>query len=558
MKWVLHPSLLLFIAVALAVAAGVLMYLTPTVEARAEPQPVQPGDQEIVFLYQATSPTWERFVSAVRRLQRRGIIVDASQAFPQQSTAVPELAFSPPSGKGRLVCRWYKLTSAQKVGDWVEALLRRSPPPLAIIGGNTSDAAWELASALARATHLVPPEQLPLLLLTTATAEHVKRPEAAASDASDAGNASVALTQIYAGRTFRFCFTNRQMAEAVTHFLWTTDALRPDPEPIYTVSYDDDAYSKDLTDKFGMALIQASRWRAEIRSAAAQWGWLAAASATGTVPLDSPALADLHLEKTDVLVQPQNIPSSVGMFDQPSEMEARAADWLIEDFQKQQKGREQRRPLLVLAGQSTPSRRFLRALHLTWPVNSRSFVVATGDTLAFNTIYRDRNVTWPIQDLPFSLVFFCHRNPIDAEAGFQPDTPGTPRKPSAISGTEDKLLFEDIAAALLRAAYQSDALTSNASEVGNRLRQVRLAEIAGPGEADVPLFDDAGNRRVGTGEHIVWLQPAFAGQRVLPEATITVWYRQPESAAGDRWNLRGGALTVSYEGASGGNSHAGD
>jgi hypothetical protein len=63
MRWFLRPSLLLFASLALAVAAAVLITWTPAADTRPEPRPVRVGDNEIVFLYQATSgATWERFV----------------------------------------------------------------------------------------------------------------------------------------------------------------------------------------------------------------------------------------------------------------------------------------------------------------------------------------------------------------------------------------------------------------------------------------------------------------------------------------------------------------
>src|SRR5436190_1329205 len=74
---------------------------------------------------------------------------------------------------GRLVFRWYKLTSDWKARDWVEALLKRRPPPLAIIGGSSSDAARELAWQLRRQGAGLPETERPLLLLTTATADRV-------------------------------------------------------------------------------------------------------------------------------------------------------------------------------------------------------------------------------------------------------------------------------------------------------------------------------------------------------------------------------------------------
>ena len=94
MRWLLRPSLLLFISLALAVAAGGLIYWSPPSETRPEPRPVARGDQEIVFLYQATAAsTWQRFVKAAEQLNGwRGFQVDVQRAFPPETTAVPELA----------------------------------------------------------------------------------------------------------------------------------------------------------------------------------------------------------------------------------------------------------------------------------------------------------------------------------------------------------------------------------------------------------------------------------------------------------------------------------
>src|SRR5262249_33015478 len=111
------------------------------------------------------------------------------------------------------------------------------------------------------------------------------------------------------------------------------------------------------------------------------------------------------------------IPYSVGSFDQPNRREAQDAEWLMET--KITEHPRQERTLLVLAAPtSQPARRFPRGLARIAPAEARVFVVVTGDVLSFNTVYRDRKVAWPIQDLPFQLVFFCHRNPIDPAAGF--------------------------------------------------------------------------------------------------------------------------------------------
>ena len=60
---------------------------------------------------QSEPSSWERFVAAVRRLQENapelGLrLVDESNAFPVQTTSVPEMAITLGPGKGRLWFRW--------------------------------------------------------------------------------------------------------------------------------------------------------------------------------------------------------------------------------------------------------------------------------------------------------------------------------------------------------------------------------------------------------------------------------------------------------------------
>src|SRR5206468_2027752 len=153
-------------------------------------------------------------------------------AFPTQTTAIPEVSVSLRGGSNRLQFRWYKLTSNLKSRDWVDALLKRRPKPLAIIGGNSSDLAIELAHALSNGVG--DSAAGPLLLLTTATAD---------DEVDQANGAAVPLTRIYPERTFRFCFTNRQMAGAMIDFIWSRDELRPDSDPVYLAFWADDPYS---------------------------------------------------------------------------------------------------------------------------------------------------------------------------------------------------------------------------------------------------------------------------------------------------------------------------
>src|SRR5262249_18413133 len=151
---------------------------------------------------------------------------DASGAFPSETTGVPEVSVRVRGGE-RLVFRWCKLTSGSKPDQWLDALTHDRPAPLAVIGGRSSQAALELAQALNRAQH--DGREHTLLALTYATSE--------------------ALTDVCPGRTFRFCFTNRQMARAVSEFARSRQELRPDPERIFFAYWLDDPYSVDLTER---------------------------------------------------------------------------------------------------------------------------------------------------------------------------------------------------------------------------------------------------------------------------------------------------------------------
>src|SRR5438093_684382 len=97
MKLLLRPSVLIVLAV-LGLAAAVLA-LRPGPSLAPRPSPVGPNDLEVAWLYPATSmSSWERFVTAVERTGTTlkdvagDLEVDTRSAFPQQTTAVPEVA----------------------------------------------------------------------------------------------------------------------------------------------------------------------------------------------------------------------------------------------------------------------------------------------------------------------------------------------------------------------------------------------------------------------------------------------------------------------------------
>src|SRR5262249_52754068 len=153
------------------------------------------------------------------------------------------------------------------------------------------------------------------------------------------------------------------------------------------------------------------------KSVAGDWAWAAGWIGTGGIP---PGLAMEGLRRDDTPEAPfwsVGIPFSEGDYSQPGFYDAGAAEKLMDEY-LQHPG--QRRPLLVMPANPPSGRRFLRALTRVAPNEAGRFVVATGDAIDFSIIYRDRRLAWQIQDLPVTLVIFCHRNPADPGA-FVPD-----------------------------------------------------------------------------------------------------------------------------------------
>jgi hypothetical protein len=528
MTWLLRPSILVIVSVVLAVSAAVLLFWPASADNRAVTLPVPTGDQEIVWLYSATSGAqWERFVSAVElavarlpiRFEQHEPKVDKTSAFPLQTTTTPEVSVSLAGTHHRLRFRWYKITSDVKSQEWVRTLARRRPPPLAIIGGNSSDLAIELAHALDKEAVEGSAATTPLLLLTTATTD---------DEVDQATHSSAPLTSIYPERTFRFCFTNRRMASAMIDFIWSRAELRPDSEPVYLAFWQDDPYSIDLSARFLDALSIPALW-----GAGRDWAALAGFQLAGGYPLDLDRAAQGSFS-VPAIPWSERMVYSVGPPDRPNRWEAMAANNIMQGKLKQHA--EQKRPLLLLTpAAAQPARRFLRELARAAPSEARRFVVATGDGIPFNAIYRDREVSWPIQDLPFNLLFFCHRNPVDEKAGFVPDKAGeidahATARPSA--GTEDLLLNLDITSTVVQAALDGDGWAAGTAPFRERIRQAEWSTEQGMvvfAQHQQPLFDSAGNRRSGTGEHIVFLRPIFAGEQVEPNAAIEVWSWEPAS-----------------------------
>jgi hypothetical protein len=516
----------------------------------ARAQPVPAGDQEIAFIQAATSgASWERLIAGIRQVQGEmpALQVDDRNAFPEQTAAVPEVSLTFPGCKGRLWIRWYKMTSDAGIREWVAELARRDPPPLAITGGGSSDRGRDLAEALAAQTAWV--GKPPLLLHSSATADKISvRDE----------HGPQALTQplmgLYPERSFRFCFSDRQMAEAVCDFVWSHGYLWSRDSWLPSLSGALLAAAGDLWGSTGPLAFGAQLQLPDVRIL--QWA-------------DDPYSTDLGDQFSDVLhesviagpdsgyqtseVNSYTLAYSVGDYDRPNPEEKGGINELVAHMVRQRG----KRRLLALPAAERPMRRVLRGLTVTAPLEIHDVLAVTGDSLSFNVIYRDRDFAWHIQDMPVPLVFFCHQNPVAWPEQAPEQQPGTARHlPSA---TDEMLLNADMIRILVEAAFVRDGdsggptrLVANADALAERLRQARSAD------GHTPFFSTDGNRAGGSGEYVVCLLPHIVAGRVLPHATVEVWTRQPAAAGPVRWRLAR-TLPVHYADAprGGGGGHGG-
>lgn len=476
LRW---PLLIALICAPVALLASrVPLPLLDSPLGRPRPLPVPAGSHELAYLHTTINQTtWERFVAGMLRAPALlpGLTVDASAAFSDTTTAVPEVVIGMAGRSDLLRVRWYKLSSERSTADWVRALAERDPPPLALVGGGSSDRAADLARALAAQGGWK--GQKPLLFITTATADEL---------ADD--RASRPLVDVYAGRTFRFCFTNRQMAAAVTDFVWGRPDLRPG------------LLAEDGRGAVGGGAVSAGRPAGRPHAFMPVWE-------------DDPFSRDLHQQFRQSIgpraVQVNHpIAFSVGGFSQPNRHEGRVVDAVLAEAA----ALEPQRSLLVLPTITVPARRLVKALTEANPQLARRLVAVTGDGIPVNAIYRDGEFVWPVHALPVPLVLFCHHDPLAWDA--DPDAHEFPLRPP--SSTEDVLHFAELVRVATRAAFDAP-ITPDA--VADRLRR-----------GEPPFFDPDGNRLGGRGEYVCVLWPRTeagnAGVSTLPQAALEVWERQ--------------------------------
>lgn len=488
-------AILVLAVVAIGVSATQLAWFRAS-RTGAMPLPVPAGDEEIAWLHNPTSyESWENFVWGAKRAEMAadtgpgGLEVDDSSAYPDRTTVTPEVVLRRRGFAGGVRVRWYKVTDDATQEAWVHALSARDRPPIAILGGWSSDRAKELADAM-RETNWSGPK--PLLFISQATADQVYRP----ADNYPVGYVPPQLIKLY-DRSFRFCFTNKQIAEAVTDYVFSDDRLRPGPIPDaaapalpgFAIAWEDDDYSIDLSRQF----------RGEISKKAERPGrpWL------GMI-LDT-------------------VPFSVGRLNRPNAREAAVAEQILRQLPPPGS-----RTVLVLPTVSAPARRTLRTLVQGNPAVGKQLVAMTGDGIGVNTFFRDRDFAWPVRSIPVPVVLFTHADPFawDVPGGRAPPRDYELRPPepgSARSSTEDiqhfSRLTRIVAAGLFpdgghEIAHSPDALAAS-------LKALK------PG-----FFDPDGNRQSGTGEHVVVLRPMpghdTPAGRLHIDAMLEVYVRQGE------------------------------
>lgn len=484
MKRLRWPLLILAVCLPLIIlAAGVRLPGLEPVPFSA-PLPVPAGDVEVAWFNVTTaSAAWERFVAGAEHAQSLvpGLKADSSAAFPVRTTAVPEVRLACAGRPGVIRIRWYKLSMEGSAEEWMARLARRDPPPLAVIGGSTSDRARDLAAAIVGQTGWHGPP--PLLLLTNATADRVYL-----------HGRMQALTEIYPGRTFRLCFNNRQMAEAILDFVWRHPSLRPQSihdaavqalcsgiagctlpphrAAVFRVGWDDDPYSADLHDQFSDLL---------------------------------PQVLALHDRGEPPDVFRYEIPFSIGGFSLANEAEREAAAGIVNEL----RDLPAQRALLVIPTVAAPARRMVRALCSIDPVLARRLVAVNGDGMGANTLLRDGEFLWPAADLPMPLLLFSHANPTGWNGGLQPPN------------STDEAFH---AAELIRLiAGGCDApRAASADDLLDRFRGLQP-----------PFFGPTGDRVGGTGEFVLWWNPADRTAANGPDVNIEVWRRQSDRS----WSL---------------------
>ena len=420
-----------------------------------------------------------------------GLHVDDAEAFLDQSTPCPRWCSAGTGGPASSAIRWYKMTSEVTAGALGPRPGRAGPGPAGGDRRRVERPRPGPGPGLAAGGPAA--GDRPLLLITTATADEVTPdPDAAAGGP---GAPAAKLIDVYDERSFRFCFTNRQMAEAVTDFVFGTgrcgparwsgrgcgwhaggrrpvgrgrraDGPVPRPPPhVFAVAWQDDPYSADLAWQFRYCIHR------RFGPGGAAAGRPAPRVPRGRHPVQRRQV--LHAQPARGRERRRHRPRGPAAA-RPAGA-AGAAD------------HRRRRPGGSCGRCARPRRSIDRRL-----------VAVTGDGMGVNTIYRDGEFAWPVRSLPIPLVLFTHNDPFawDAPGAARPRRRGThSRRPNS---TEDVLHFTEIGRVVAEAAFP--AAGDRRTDGPPRRRPGRRAAGAGCRAGRRRSSTPTGTASAGTGE----------------------------------------------------------
>lgn len=492
-------------------------------QSRREDGELAPDQKEIAWVYPASySSAWERLVSSGQLLVNhpdplisKMKFETGSHTFPELTASVPFFKISHPEMNISVVVKWYKISSDMKYENWMDKLLSRNLIPSAIVAGPTTDDAISIAEAVSKVLAKLNIGKPPPLILTTASSNTLVSGFEGSLMPNPANE--IGLMGIYPDKTFRFGFDNKIMSDAIIKVLWNNPDLKPDSDPAHIVLWEDDSYARDFVATFWAALNK----QAVIDELAIQCWIISTSIAQQNSSFSALMVPPLHLLgsqassfRMGIAPIPQIIDSSVGVRYSANRFEKEALKYLLLDINLKP---GQRQPLIVVGAQALQTRRFLRELALSNPGFAQKMVVVAGDTLSLNNVYRDREVSWPVSELPCKVVFFSHANPVSANAGFKPvddwsDTGSLAKSTS----TEELILSSQILEGLLTGLF------SSTPDLVSHLKKLTWDGERITVEKGVTLFDSNGNRNAGTGEFIGVIKPN-PGPDIGNTAKLEIW-----------------------------------
>lgn len=426
--------------------------------------PPEPAAAEIGVFYPGSSgETWTDFVRGVELAAREeGASFEAAPD--GQSCLVKTRAHA-------VRFRWYPEVGGRGIQRRIAEICRRRDPPLAIVGANNSALTLALAHELALCER---PDQTPVLLMTTATAD--------------------GLVDILPGRSFRFGASNARQAATLVERLKAFYRQRDlDPSNVSAVVFEvaDDPFSIDL------ARDLAERVREEL----------------GASFLAPPRQFEGNLLGGPANTHAWSLSTSTGGFDEPTAEERRLAEAVVRELL----GKPDRQWVLVLPIGATPFRRL--SLAMTEALASaadrkaaqqvrKNIVVLSGDSMDYyDFLDAQRNQILPGKTIG-PVFFFAHTNPIDRSVASAPD-PSIPQRG----------LARDVARAVLAALPSAEERPSPPALAA------ALARLTPPGETTAVFV--GGERRTGGGAIVAIPEPGEGRFAIeLPPA----WRSDPSPA----------------------------